>query len=187
MSEENSDRRGQHRRYSDRRAALLLEIHEIIFEHPPGPERDRLVLEAVRRDFGACRGLLAAPGAGGSGVVVAAACGQWTEEPRGRVLDGPGLLALRETHRLVPGVVTLTYVRRPPVFPPEHWERLFKADLCEPSSAMLSVEIRPARAPASLLLLQEAVASREWSSQDRSMAEEVAHLLSRAADKDADS
>jgi hypothetical protein len=184
MNEANSDRRSRPRRYSDRRVALLLAIHELLFEHPPGPERDRLVLDAVRDDFETGRALLARPGDQGFGILVAAACGEWREDPAGRILEGPGLAALLGTHGLVPGAVTLTYVRRPSAFAPEDWERLFKADLGEPASALLSVEIRPERAPGSLLLLQDVVSSREWSSHDRSMAEEVARLLSRAADKD---
>ncbi|HUT76675.1 MAG TPA: hypothetical protein VM285_03255, partial [Polyangia bacterium] len=139
MNEANSDRRARPRRYSDRRVALLLQIHELLFDHPPGPERERLVLEAVRDDFETSRALLAQRGDTGPGIIVAAACGEWREDPVGRVLEGPGLAALLDTHGLVPGAVTLTYVRRPSAFTAEDWERLFKADFGEPASALLSV------------------------------------------------
>jgi hypothetical protein len=176
------ERRTRPRRYSDRRVALLLRVHEILFDHPPGPGRDRLVLEAVRDDFETNRALMARQG-DGPRVVVAAACGEWREDPEGRTLSGPGLAALLDNHGAATGAMTLTYVRRPSAFAPEDWEHLFRHDLGEPTAALLSVEIRPRQAPGFLLVLQDTVASREWSSHDRSMAEEVAHLLSRAVDK----
>jgi hypothetical protein len=48
---------------------------------------------------------------------------------------------------------------------------------------LLSVEIKPARAERQFLWLQTTGSSREWSANDRLLAEEIAALLARARDK----
>ena len=45
------ERREVFRRYADRRRALMLAIHEILFDQRPGESRDRDLLEEFRRDF----------------------------------------------------------------------------------------------------------------------------------------
>jgi GAF domain-containing protein len=179
-----SERRTKHRRFSDRRVAVMLAVHELLFDLPPGAEREEEILEVLRDDFGSDRAALVAPFDGAEpGLVVNAASGSWSDGPRGRRLTGRGLGHLLEVHRLAAGAVTLTYVRRPPAFDSDGWEDLFNRDLLEPTSALLSVELHPRSAPRSFLWLQQETGSREWSSKDRELAEEVAHLLARAADK----
>ncbi|MFO8070440.1 MAG: hypothetical protein R6V85_01080 [Polyangia bacterium] len=179
-----SERRTKYRRFSDRRVAVMLAVHELLFDLPPGPERDEKILGVLRDDFGSDRAALVAPVDGTApGLVVNAASGAWSEGPRGRRLTGRGLEHLLEVHRLAAGAVTLTYIRRPAAFDSDGWEDLFNRDLLEPTSALLSVELLPDSAPRSFLWLQQEIGSREWSSNDRELAEEVARLLARAADR----
>jgi hypothetical protein len=49
----------------------------------------------------------------------------------------------------------------------------------------MSVEIRPTKRRGRLIWLQLTGSTREWSSRDRDLIEEVAALLARALDKDA--
>jgi GAF domain-containing protein len=178
------ERRTKHRRFSDRRVHLLLALHEIIFDSEEGVERDTALLEELRLDFESDRAALVEVGADHeSEVVLSALCGSWNSAQRGAVLAGKGLADLLQAHRLTTGAVTLTYTRRPSVFSIEGWDRLWAGDLGAESTALLSVAIEPERTGRRLLWLQEATNSREWSSQDRELAEEVASLLSRAADK----
>ena len=53
------------------------------------------------------------------------------------------------------------------------------------TDALLSIEVKPASAPGTFLWLTETSSSREWSSGDRELIEEVGTLLARAADKGA--
>ena len=46
-----NERREVFRRYADRRRALILVIHEILFNQRPGETRDRDLLEEIRCDF----------------------------------------------------------------------------------------------------------------------------------------
>jgi len=178
------ERRQKHRRFSDRRVHVLLRVHEILFDTNEGDERDTAVIEELRLDFETDRAALVAVGAEGNGEVeVVSLAGSWDGEIKGSVLSGKGLQDLLEAHRLADGAVTLTYTRRPSVFSAEGWERLWAGDLGEKATALLSVAIEPERAERRLLWLQQAGYSREWSSHDRELAEEVASLLTRATDK----
>jgi hypothetical protein len=182
----NQERRQKHRRFSDRRVHLLLRVHEILFDTEAGDARDTAVLEELRLDFESDRAALVDTAAGdGVTAELASLAGAWNGKLKGATLSGKGLVDLLEAHRLAHGAVTLTYTRRPTVFSPEGWERLWAGDLGAEATALLSVAIEPERAARRLLWLQQASYSREWSSQDRELAEEVASLLSRAADKEA--
>lgn len=179
------ERRTIHRRFSDRRVALMLAVHEILFEEPPGERRERRLIEAIRDDYQTDRAALVARNGAGSGLEVVRASGQWDPKPEGRLLDGNGIEALLDVHQLATGAVTLTYVRRPSQFEREAWEQLWSEGLGSPTAALLSVELTPARAPGGFLWLAEATSSREWSSGDRELIEEIGALLARAADKEA--
>lgn len=180
----DQDRRHKHRRFSDRRVHLLLKLHEILFEIADGEARDVELIDEVRLDFDSDRAALVTVGSGDrAGVELAALAGSWNGVHSGSRLEGEGLANLLEAHQLAGGAVTLTYTRRPSVFTPAGWERLWAGDLGDAASALLSVPFRPRRGERGLLWLQQATNSREWSSQDRELAEEIADLLSRAADK----
>lgn len=180
----NQERRIKHRRFSDRRVHLLLRVHEILFDTEPGDERDEALIEELRLDFDSDRAALVRADAETAGTVeLAALAGAWNGEVKGAQLSGAGLGDLLEAHRLASGAVTLTYTRRPSVFSNEGWARLWAGDLGARATALLSVAIEPERAARQLLWLQLANYSKEWSSQDRELAEEVASLMSRAADK----
>jgi len=180
----NEDRRHKHRRFSDRRVHLLLRVHEILFDMEPGVGRDGALIEEIRFDFASDRAALVTVAADlRDGVELGAVAGEWNGAQPGVALGGKGLTDLLEAHRLTDGAVTLTYTRRPSVFSSEGWERLWAGDLGAEATALLSVAVRPERAARQLLWLQQATNSREWSSHDRELAEEVASILSRAADK----
>lgn len=180
----NQDRRHKHRRFTDRRVHLLLRLHEILFEIADEEVRDAALIEEVRLDFDSDRAALVMAGSDDrGGVELAALAGSWNGVPRGSRLEGEGLANLLGAHRLASGAVSLTYTRRPSVFSAAGWERLWAGDLGAEATALLSVPFRPRRADRGLLWLQQASYSREWSSQDRELAEEIASLLSRAADK----
>jgi hypothetical protein len=182
----NQERRQKHRRFSDRRVHLLLRVHEILFDTEAGDERDTALLEELRLDFDSDRAALVnAASDNDAAVELVSLSGAWAGELKGTTLSGKGVVDLLEAHRLAEGAVTLTYTRRPTVFSSEGWEQLWAGDLGAEATALLSVAVEPQRAAKRLLWLQQASYSKEWSSQDRELAEEVASLLSRAADKEA--
>ncbi|MBW2278289.1 MAG: hypothetical protein JRF63_12405 [Deltaproteobacteria bacterium] len=180
----SQERRNQYRRFTDRRVHVLLRVHEILFDMPEGDERDTAVIDELRLDFETDRAALVTTRPDDSAEVeVDSLCGSWNGEIKGTVLSGKGLQDLLQAHRLATGAVTLTYTRRPSVFSVEGWGRLWAGDLGAKATALLSVAIEPERAERRLLWLLQASYSREWSSHDRELAEEVASLMSRAADK----
>jgi len=180
-----SERRGRYRRYEDRRVALLLSLHEVLFDQPPGRARDEALLERIRADFGVNRTellLFGGPRTGRSPELQAAA-GALDSSPPARALDGAGITALLELHCGNPGALTLTRFRRPSAFDETTWSSLWDRELGPSVTALLSVELVVDRAPRSLIWMLLENASREWNSHDRELAEEVARLLGRAADK----
>jgi len=182
---QNQERRTIHRRFSDRRVALMLAVHEILFDDPPGERRERRLLDALMYDYQTARAAFVTREAGASELRLSRTGGEWGGDPEGRPLDGAGVAALLDVHRIATGAVTLTYVRRPSQFEREAWEELWSGGLGAPATALISVELKPERAPGGFLWLAEASSSREWSSGDRELIEEVGGLLSRAADKEA--
>lgn len=184
---DGTERRGRYRRYEDRRVALLLALHEVLFDEPPGPARDEALLGRLRDDFGVNRAeLLRFDGRGdGARPCVGAAVGEDPAGARPRSLEGGGTAALFELHRQNAGALTLTKFRRPSAFTDEAWSHLWESELGDPFTALLSVELPVSRAPRSFVWLLLENASREWGSHDRELAEEAARLLGRAADRDA--
>lgn len=179
-----SDQRGTFRRYADRRGALMLAVYERLFDDLPGPGRDQKVLEAMIGNFQADRALLVLPRFAGAGAVEARACaGQWPVSVQGRVLSGPGVKLLLELHNAAPGTLTLTKVKRPSAFSADAWDSLWSTDLGASAMALLSAGIHPQKASPQVLWLIQTGYSREWSSRDRELAEEVATVLGKAADR----
>ncbi len=182
---ETQEKRVNYRRYEDRRIALMLAIYEILFDEPDGPERNGRVLEAVCYNYRADKAALVAPNSGGSDrMCVVATAGDWQIDILGQPLEGPGVEKLWSLQEDAPGALTLTSVKRPAVFSREAWESLWHITLGDLASALLSVRVHPQEAPPAGLWILQSSYSREWSSRDRDLAEEVADLLSRARDKD---
>jgi GAF domain-containing protein len=182
---DGSERRGKYRRFDDRRVAVLLAVHEVLFDREPGRARDEAILELIRDDFGVDRAeLLRFDGAAtGRPPALWAAAGALGSAPGDRSLGGIGASILLELQRGNPGALTLTRFRRPSAFTDESWASLWDKELGEGVTALLSVELVVQRAPRTLLWLLLENASREWNSHDRELAEETARLLGRAADK----
>jgi GAF domain-containing protein len=182
---DGSDRRGKFRRFDDRRIAVLLSLHEVLFDRQPGREREEILLEKIRDDFGVNRAEMLRfdnPEAGRPPRLCAAA-GALESAASERAFDGPGAAIVFELQRENAGALTLTRFRRPSPFTDEAWTSLWDLELGPAVTALLSVELVVQRAPKSLIWLLLENTSREWGSHDRQLAEETARLLGRAADK----
>jgi len=163
----------------------MLALHELLFDRPPGRERDELLLETIRDDFGVNRAEMLRfdlPEAGHPARLWAAA-GALDSAPGERALDGPGAAILFDLQRGNAGALTLTRFRRPSAFDADTWTRFWDVELGVAVTALLSVELVVQRAPRSMIWLLLENTSREWNSHDRELAEEAARLLGRAADK----
>jgi hypothetical protein len=182
--EQQAEKRVQYRRYEDRRVALKLAIHEALFDDPPGAPRDELILEKIRENYAADRTAFVEP-TGDDTLRIAA---ETAEEDQGSITEpiaGAGVAALSVLLAEAPGALTLTRVKRPAVFPVDAWESLWGESLAGLGTALLCVRLPSERAPARILWILQSHYSREWSSRDRDLAEEVASLLGRARDKEA--
>ncbi|MCP4677136.1 MAG: hypothetical protein GY854_16805 [Deltaproteobacteria bacterium] len=178
------EKRVQYRRYEDRRIALMVSVYETLFNKPAGPDRNSILLKVILENYRADRaaiGDVEKPGAGP--VRIVSTVGDW--EATGKQLAGPGLDTLMNLQDGAPGALTLTRVKRPQVFSSEAWDSLWVDTLEAQTTALLSVQIKPERAPSSVLWILQTNYSREWSSRDRDLAEEVASVLARSHDKDA--
>jgi hypothetical protein len=182
---EDSERREKYRRFADRRVAVLLSLHEVLFDLPPSRDRDAILLEKIRDDFGVNRAeLLQFDGRGiDHPPRLAAAAGVLESATGERVFDGPGAAVVIDLQHGNAGALTLTRFRRPSAFSNEAWASLWDVELGPAVTALLSVELVVQRAPRSLVWLLLENTSREWNSHDRELAEEAARLLGRAADK----
>lgn len=181
-----SERREIFRRYADRRRALMLAIHEILFDQRPGEDRDRDLLTEICGDFhtdGAVlvRKLTNPPTP--DSVTLMAAVGDWAGAQPGDTFEGEGIEALLSAQENAQGAVALSRFRRTSLINDDAWEHLWQDSLGKPATALLSVDLKPSDASPALIWLILNGASREWSSHDRQLLEEAADLLSRAADK----
>jgi hypothetical protein len=180
------DKRIQFRRYEDRRMALLLAIHEILFERDPGPDRETAILAAIvanyRVDLAAFVDLSEFEKAGRCDIVVRV--GEWHSSAPVIVARGDGLTRLMALHDAVEGALTFESVRKPDAFASD-WDSLWAEGIGVTARALLSIPLKPKKAPWRLMWLLQVQSSREWSSRDRDLAEEVTELLVRAADKGA--
>lgn len=178
-----SENRARFRRYEDRRVALFLRIYEIFFEHSASASRDAMLLEAILHNFGADRGAFLTESGPEEGLLeFGTVIGDWPDGTDGKVLGGAGLAALLQIQADAPGAVTLARVKRPASFGREPWNMLWEKILG--ASALLSVIVPSQRVSEQFLWLVQSSYSREWSSRDRELAEEISFLLARARDKD---
>ena len=179
------EQRRNFRRFQDRRVTLMLSIHEILFYESDKIKQNQSILEAIRQNFGTDRAAFLTILDGNSMRVRVDSCvGDWSVMPGETVIEGPGIDKLVDIHQASPGTLSLTNVRRPSVFSPESWDALWTRMPGLPAAALLSIEVRPESAKSKLLWLHQVGYSREWSSRDRDMIEEVAALLAKAADKE---
>ncbi|MCP4196852.1 MAG: hypothetical protein GY762_06835 [Proteobacteria bacterium] len=178
----NSDNRTKFRRFSDRRTVLLLDIYETLFHNPDNRERNNLLLRAIQNNYATDMAAFVSHGNSGTGATqINNAVGDWSNDNEGILLNGDGLTVLWDLQKSAPGALTFTRVKRPPVFPKEAWDNLWN-DTLETKMALLSIEILPQKAPREVLWLLQTNYSREWSSRDRELAEEVAALIAKARD-----
>ncbi len=183
---ETQERREVFRRYADRRRALMLAIHEILFDQRPGEARDRNILEEIRYDFctdGAVLVRKLTEKNPSDSVTLLATAGDWDRTKPGDNFEGEGIEALLSAQENAHGAVALSRFRPTSLISDNAWEHLWQTDLGKPASALLSVDLKPSQARPALIWLTLDAASREWSSHDRQLLEEAADLLSRAADR----
>ncbi len=182
MNKKDESRVG-YRRYSDRRNALLLNIYEILFNNPDSPERDTLLLDAIQENFQTDQSaFVARPHLDTGECQITATAGNWPDDADKKLPGGIGLSKLWDIQETAPGALTFTLVKRPSVFLSDVWDNLW-SDALPTSKALLSVQISPKNASPLALWLLQSTYSREWSSRDRDLSEEVAALLARARDK----
>ncbi len=181
-----NERREVFRRYGDRRRALMLSIHEILFDQLPGEARDHNLLDEICGDFctdGAVLVRKLTEKGTPDSVTLLASAGDWDGVQSGDIFEGEGIEALLSAQEDAQGAVALSRFRRTSLINDNAWEQLWQNDLGKPATGLLSVDLKPSEASPSLIWLILNGASREWSSHDRQLLEEAADLLSRAADK----
>lgn len=177
------EKRTTYRRYEDRRVAMMLAVHEIIFDRPPPKERDRQILAALADNYQVERAALVnlVENNGKMSGLVAASFGDWKCPDEKIKILGEGFDYLTQLHRTAEGALSFENVRKPEAFTDIAWRSLWSEGIGAPAMALLSMEVDAGGRK--LLWLQQVGSTREWSSRDRELIEEVANLLSRAAQK----
>ena len=181
------EQRIRYRRYEDRRVAMMLTIHELLFEMQPGKKRDEMILKAIRDNFKVDRAaFISMSNTLAKTAELRATVGDWTTGDGATMqIGGRGFERLLSLHKDVDGALSFESVRKPDRFSQETWDSLWREGMGGPARALLSLEIRPKKSLKRLIWLQQTSSSREWSSRDRDLIEEIADLLARALDKDA--
>ena len=175
------NRRAQFRRYSDRRVAALLELHEIFFYEPAGEARNALLMNTINEDYQTDRvALVQSTPENSSAVSVLSASENWPGVHPESILEGTGIRRIMLTHQHFEGALTLSKFRSSSAFEDGEWQSLWERDLGSPASALLSVPVFPDNAAPAFLWLVADGGSREWSSHDRDLSEEEAVMMARA-------
>lgn len=178
------NRRAQFRRYSDRRLAALLELHEILFYDEPGPIRDLHFLNTINEDYQTDRVVIVQKCSPNDDCVkILGASNGLSAVPEFSILNGSGISKILRTHTEFEGALTLSKFRSSSFFEAKEWQELWTNDLGRPASALLSVAITPQNALPAFLWLVVDSGSREWSSHDRDLSEEEALFLARVLEK----
>lgn len=178
------EKRTTYRRYEDRRVAMMLAIHEILFSESPSRKRDALILNNIVDNYRVDRAAILEVTPPEKHAVILVRVGDWQTEQPSLTVQGPGFEALLHLHEHCEGALTFESVRKPDMFDATLWEDLWENGVAAPSRALLSVTIAPRSQPTRILWLQQSQSSREWSSRDRNLAEEIAYLLIRAMEKE---
>lgn len=177
------EKRTTYRRYEDRRVAMMLAIHEILFAEPPSQRRDELILNEILNNYRVDRAAILEVNPLEKHAVIAVRVGDWQTEQASPSVQGPGFEELLNLHERCEGALTFESVRKPDMFNATLWDDLWKNGLAAPAKALLSVTLSPSSQPTRMLWLQQFQSSREWSSRDRDLLEEIAYLLTRALEK----
>ena len=181
-----AEKRKNYRRYEDRRVAVMLAVHEVLFDHPPGQERDKKILETICTDYLSDGAALVKRVQTGEGdFEVTAAFGNWIPNIGRSVSGSLGFETLGNLQKSAPGALTFTRVKRPAVFGLKDWDSFWGQSLFDTTMSLLSVHLLSKGEPIGFIWILQSNYSREWSSRDRALAEEIASLLSRAIDKGA--
>lgn len=179
----NSDeKRVVYRRYEDRRVAMMLAVHEILFEYAPGPSRDKKILAAIGENYQVDRVAVVNVSVGRTETLsggIAASFGDWLRPDTEVGISGVGFERIVELHGTVDGALSFESVRKPEAFTDVAWRSLWEEGVGAPARALLSMTVEDAGKK--LIWLQQTGSTREWSSRDRDLIEEVAALLSKAA------
>ena len=178
-----TDKRISYRRYEDRRVAMMLALHEILFDESPSKQRDALMLEAIVSNYHVDRAAVLEINRQEKSGVIAVRLGDWQTEQALLCVQGAGFEALLALHEHADGALTFESVRKPDFFDPAIWNDLWARGIAAPARALLSIAINPTSEIPRLLWLQQSQSSREWSSRDRDLAEEIADLLKRAIER----
>ena len=179
------EKRINFRRYEDRRLAVMFAVYEILFDMKPGNERDEMILKAIVTNFKVDRAAFI--GFENSSERIArlvVSVGDFKDAEKSTPIMGNGFDRLLNLHRDVVGALCFESVRKPEAFSREAWESLWNEVLGGSVRALLSMEIRPKKRAGCFIWLQQTGSSREWSSRDRDLIEELSNLLARAWDKD---
>jgi hypothetical protein len=184
MDNKRTDKRGNYRRYEDRRVAMMLSIYEILFYKEPGQERDLAILEAILFNFETDRAAFVTESAKENQLKFSCTAGKWSDAPEEFSIKGEGIDKFISVHDNAPGALTIARVKRPSVFPVEIWSDLWKTGLDKSTQALLSVKICPRLSSPYYLWLFQVQYSREWSSRDRNLSEEMAKALAHVKDKE---
>jgi len=179
-------RREQHRRYSDRRVAVLLALHEILFFDAPGDSQKIKLLKEILHDYETDIVTIAEANWDKDhfSFVVKASYGKEINLKKNTQISGIGLDVLIEIHKIAhDGAITLSRFRKLSAFSKDQWNSLWNEELNSKFSALLSVPFQVNDSRMSFLWLAMGDSSREWSSHDRELAEEIAKLFSKAKEK----
>lgn len=178
------NRRAQFRRYTDRRVAALLELHEILFFENSGVQRDEHLLDTINEDFQTDRVVIVQMDtAAKDSMRVLSATSNWAGEINGVTFQGAAIEKIVQTQSEFNGALTLSKFRSSSLFSPQQWLDLWSHELHRPASALLSVPICAPNVPPSFMWLIVDSGSREWSSHDRDLSEEESLLLARVLEK----
>ncbi len=173
-----SENRVNYRRYEDRRVALLLNVHEIIFYEQDILRREEGILAAIAENYQVERVamILVKEDNHNRIGIPTSLFGKWAMCAGNILMMGRGFERLLDLHSQVEGALTFEAVRKPEIFDENEWVSLWRDETTLKAKSLLSVEIvKPVK---KILLMQQVNSSREWSSRDRNLIEEVAQLIS---------
>jgi hypothetical protein len=179
------EKRVHYRRYEDRRMAMMLAVYERLFEEAPGMGREQKILEAIVTNFRIDRAAFVdVRRFEKEGLCdLAVRVGHWLSDAPVISVEGKGLKRLLSLHEIVDGALSFESVRKPEAFDKGSWDSLWREGIGGSAKALLSIQMPPRAGAPRLMWLQQVRSSREWSSRDRDLAEEVVSLLTRAEDK----
>ncbi len=160
---------------------MMLSIHEILFDMKPGNERDQCILAAISENYQVDRAAVLAleEHEGQWSGRMTASFGDWQHSGEALRFSGEGFDRIVELHEMAEGALTFESVRKPEAFTETAWRSLWAEGVGSPTRALLSMTLGEDKQK--LIWLQQTGSTREWSSRDRDLIEEIAVLLAKAA------